>query len=295
MSSCWGHRPVVSIQGQSVSPCGRRPHPGVFTLRLSAAAPAFRCSCPARPSGRPWGCVGGNSCGESRKGAGSGPRGAGGIRGCRQGGSACSGKFENEEGEGELVRYCSRGLQTGLTLEQAAIVNSGFHDGGGLWTDTPRSRVPVHPHSTGRVPPASSHGPSPPDSQSDTRPAGFLNLLPLSTSHRGLSGPTVSSRPARVSLPSPRPAEARPCQGSTSIWRPAATQGGPLRAPSSPGSSRSSQHVLRDVEAGRATSLHGPPESLSLSFQARGGWPGRQMPTASPIGNPGSVTSDASN
>lgn len=84
------------------------------------------------------------------------------------------------------MRYCSRGLQTGLTLEQAAIVNSGFHDGGGLWTDTSRSRAPVHPHSAGRVPPASSHGPSPPDPQSDMRPAGFLNLLLLSTSHRGL-------------------------------------------------------------------------------------------------------------
>ena len=163
----------------------------------------------------------------------------------------------------------------------------------GVCGRTPHGHVRHYIPTAQAVPPASSHGPSPPDPQSDTRPAGFLNLLLLSTSHRRLSGPTVSSPPARVSLPSPRPAEARPCHGSTSMWRPAATQGGPLRAPSSPGSPRSSQHVLRDVEAGRATSLHGAPaESLSLSFQAKGGWPGRQMPTTSPAGNPGSVTSD---
>ena len=134
----------------------------------------------------------------------------------------------------------------------------------GVCGRTPHGHVRHYIPTAQAVPPASSHGPSPPDPQSDTRPAGFLNLLLLSTSHRRLSGPTVSSPPARVSLPSPRPAEARPCHGSTSMWRPAATQGGPLRAPSSPGSPRSSQHVLRDVEAGRATSLHGAPPAPSL-------------------------------
>lgn len=63
---------------------------------------------------------------------GLGPRGAGCIRGCRQEGSACSGRFENEEREGELVRYCSRGLHAGLTLEQTAIVNSGFQGEGSV-------------------------------------------------------------------------------------------------------------------------------------------------------------------
>lgn len=73
-------------------------------------------------------------------------------------------------------------------------------------------------------------------------PAGFLNLSLLSTSHHGLSGPTVSSGPAWVSLPlraratvprpspaSARPVEARPRQGSTATWRPAAPQGRALR------------------------------------------------------------------
>ena len=36
------------------------------------------------------------------------------------------------------MRYCSRGLHTGLTLEQTAIVNSGFHDGGGSVDEHPK-------------------------------------------------------------------------------------------------------------------------------------------------------------
>ncbi|XP_065787491.1 pre-B-cell leukemia transcription factor 4 [Muntiacus reevesi] len=41
--------------------------------------------------------------------------------------------------------------------------------------------------------------------------------------------------------------------------------------------------------------LQPTPRRGGLLAQARGGWPGRQMPTASPASNPDSVTSDASN
>ncbi|XP_020766172.2 pre-B-cell leukemia transcription factor 4 isoform X2 [Odocoileus virginianus] len=41
--------------------------------------------------------------------------------------------------------------------------------------------------------------------------------------------------------------------------------------------------------------LQPTPRGGGLLAQARGGWPGKQMPTASPTGNPSSITSDASN
>lgn len=137
---------------------------------------------------------------------------------------------------------------------------------------------PVHPHTADRVPPASGHGPFRPNSSQVhvLLGSGFLNLLLLSTSHHSLSGPTVSSRPAWVSLPLrartmvPRPSPASARLAEADPAKEARPCGGQLRlradpcVPPSPGSSRSSQHVLRDVEAGRATSLHGPPLSLCL-------------------------------
>lgn len=79
------------------------------------------------------------------------------------------------------------------------------------------------------------------------------------------------------------------------MWRPAATQGRPLRPPVS---WLLSQLSARSKGRGGWTghqSSRPPSESLSLPFQARGGWQVKQMPTASPVGNPSSVTSDASN
>ena len=196
-----------------MSPCGQHPRPGRFQTEAECGTGLPILS----PSTVLWHVWEVAAVGRGGREQGLGPCGAGCIRGCRQEGSACSGKFENEEGEGELVRYCSRGLHTGLTLEQTAIVNSGFHDGGGVCGRTPQGHVcPVHPHSADRVPPASGHGPFRPNS-SQARVllgSGFLNLLLLSTSHHSLSGPTVSSRPAWVSLPlrvramAPRPSPA---------------------------------------------------------------------------------------
>lgn len=208
-----------------MSPCGQRPRPRRFQTEAECSSAGLPILLPSTVLRHVWEVT---AVGRGGREQGLGHRGAG----CRQEGSACSGKFESERGEGELVHHCSHGLHTGLTLEQTAIINSGFHDGVGSVDEHPTVTCAQY------IPPSQRPWALP----CQAGPAGFLNLLLLSTSRQGLSGPTVSSGPAWVSLPlraratvprpspaSAPPAEARPRQGSTAMWRPAAPQGRALR------------------------------------------------------------------